>query len=181
MQGQHAKVIGISIKDRGAILPVGTWPTPPIGSTPRRHRWTTSSYYMSKLPAWAEEINRASPPKGRRAPPGTRSTAKPGDRPLCSMVAGEDDVRYCGSLEASPWGNEMIEEFAERAVVDEDMGQHMGNRRAGSQLLFERLRGPRRGSGLPGSARHFDPHRRLLASSWTSWISRLAPITWSMS
>ena len=41
------------------------------------------------------------------------------------MVAGTE-TRYCGSLEATPWGNEMIEEFAERAVAGEGLGQHAG-------------------------------------------------------
>ncbi len=35
-------------------------------------------------------------------------------------------MRFCGSLEATPWGNEMIEEFAERAVGDEMLGSHSG-------------------------------------------------------
>jgi len=41
------------------------------------------------------------------------------------MVAGTG-VRYCGSLEATPWGNEMIEEFAERAISNESLGRHAG-------------------------------------------------------
>src|SRR5208283_4258366 len=45
--------------------------------------------------------------------------------PFCTMVAGTE-VRFCGSLEATPWGNEMIEEFAERAVAGEKLGHHAG-------------------------------------------------------
>ena len=41
------------------------------------------------------------------------------------MVAGTD-VRFCGSLEATPWGNEMIEEFAEKAITGENLGHHSG-------------------------------------------------------
>jgi arylsulfatase A-like enzyme len=43
--------------------------------------------------------------------------------PLCTMVAGTE-VRFCGSIEATPWGNEMIEEAAERALEGEKLGQH---------------------------------------------------------
>ena len=45
--------------------------------------------------------------------------------PFCTMVAGTE-VRYCGGLEATPWGNDMIEEFAERAMDGEDLGRHAG-------------------------------------------------------
>ncbi len=45
--------------------------------------------------------------------------------PFCSMVAGAP-ARFCGGLEATPWGNEMIEEFAERAIAGENLGHHRG-------------------------------------------------------
>ena len=41
------------------------------------------------------------------------------------MVAG-GETRFCGGLEATPWGNEIIEEFAERAISNEQLGQHSG-------------------------------------------------------
>lgn len=41
------------------------------------------------------------------------------------MAAGSS-IRYCGGLEATPWGNEMIEQFAERAVAGENLGHHRG-------------------------------------------------------
>jgi arylsulfatase A-like enzyme len=46
-------------------------------------------------------------------------------KPFCSMVAGSE-IRFCGGLEATPWGNEMIEEFAERAIASEGLGRHSG-------------------------------------------------------
>jgi arylsulfatase A-like enzyme len=51
--------------------------------------------------------------------------AKPDAKPFCSMVAGSE-TRFCGAIEATPWGNEMIEEFAERALEGEKLGQHSG-------------------------------------------------------
>jgi arylsulfatase A-like enzyme len=44
--------------------------------------------------------------------------------PFCTMVNGVENVRFCGGIEATPWGNEMIEEFAEHAVTEEKLGQH---------------------------------------------------------
>src|SRR5262249_7910298 len=46
-------------------------------------------------------------------------------KPLCSMIRTEG-VRFCGAIEATPWGNEMIEEFAERALTAENLGRHRG-------------------------------------------------------
>jgi hypothetical protein len=45
--------------------------------------------------------------------------------PFCTMVAGAG-IRFCSGLEATPRGNEMIEEFAERAVSSENLGHHSG-------------------------------------------------------
>jgi len=39
------------------------------------------------------------------------------------MVNGTS-VPFCDSIEATPWGNEMIEEFAEAALVGEKLGHH---------------------------------------------------------
>ena len=44
-------------------------------------------------------------------------------KPFCTMVSGSD-VRFCGSIEASPWGNEMIEQLAEAALAGEQLGKH---------------------------------------------------------
>jgi hypothetical protein len=46
-------------------------------------------------------------------------------KPFCTMPVGPDS-RLCRNIEATPWGNEMIEEFAERAVVNEKLGSHSG-------------------------------------------------------
>ncbi len=52
-----SKVIGISLKDRGGILPAGHsanaayWFDNTVGS------WISSTYYMNELPAWVKEFN----------------------------------------------------------------------------------------------------------------------------
>lgn len=126
MQGQPVKVIGISIKDRGAILPSGHMADAAYWFDADSNRWTTSSYYMAELPAWVSEINSAKPHTRAVGASWLPLDAKPGDKPFCTMVAGVEGIRYCGSLEASPWGNELIEEFAERALAEERMGSHAG-------------------------------------------------------
>ncbi len=124
-QGQKVKVIGISIKDRAAILPAGHTADAAYWFDPDSNHWVTSSYYEQALPAWVEEINASKPQERATGASWMPLDAKPGDRPFCTMVRGQE-TRYCGSLEATPWGNEMIEEFAERALAAEKMGHHDG-------------------------------------------------------
>ncbi|HMD50665.1 MAG TPA: alkaline phosphatase family protein [Bryobacteraceae bacterium] len=126
MHGVESKIIGVSIKDRGAILPVGHMAEGAYWYDNDSNHWVTSTYYQAELPDWVQKLN------------GERVYQKylganwlpfdaPNDsaKPFCSMTAGSD-IRYCGGLEATPWGNEMIEQFAERAVMNEKLGSHSG-------------------------------------------------------
>ncbi len=126
MQGLESKVIGISIKDRSAILPAGHMADAAYWFDPDSNRWVTSSYYMGELPGWVADVNATRPEMRAFGAKWMALDAKPGDKPLCTMVAGETDTRFCGSLEASPWGNELIEELSEKALVEEKMGRHAG-------------------------------------------------------
>jgi predicted AlkP superfamily pyrophosphatase or phosphodiesterase len=121
-----SKVIGVSIKDRGAILLSGHMADGAYWYDPDSNHWVTSSYYRADLPPWVKSLNDEKTYQ-------RYATAKwlPVDaqdesaQPFCSMVRGTA-VRYCEKLEATPWANEMIEEFAERALVNEDLGHHAG-------------------------------------------------------
>jgi hypothetical protein len=54
---KRAKVIGISIKDRGAVLPAGHTPDGAYWYDSKSGRFITSSYYKIKLPEWVEKFN----------------------------------------------------------------------------------------------------------------------------
>jgi len=128
MTGQQSMVIGISIKDRAAILPVGHmadgayWFDDPSG------HWVTSSYYTAALPDWVAKVNAAKPAAAAVAGVWYPVEAKVGSaKPFCAMAAASSGgVPRCVSIEASPWGNEMIEDFAEHALAAEKLGQHTG-------------------------------------------------------
>lgn len=124
--GGESKTIGISIKDRSAILPVGHMADAAYWFDADSNQWTTSTYYMDALPKWVADVNETRPHTRALGESWFALDAKPGDRPLCSMVAGLEGTRFCGSLEASRWGNELIEELAERAVTEEKLGRHAG-------------------------------------------------------
>ena len=122
MSGQHTKTIGISIKDRGAILPAGHMADAAYWFENDTNTWVTSTYYRKDLPQWVADVN-ASHPAAKFL---TESWIPlEGGKPLCSLVKGTE-VRYCGSLEATPWGNELIEALAERAIAAEQLGKHDG-------------------------------------------------------
>jgi predicted AlkP superfamily pyrophosphatase or phosphodiesterase len=125
--GKNTKVISISIKDRSAILPGGHMADGAFWFDPDSSHWVSSNYYYAEnLPEWVRAINDQHPVRRyigwRWFPFGAPDES---GTPFCTMVAGTD-VRYCGSLEATPWGNEMIEEFAEAALEGEQLGRHSG-------------------------------------------------------
>lgn len=52
-----SKVIGIALKDRGAILPAGHSANGAYWYNAKTGDWISSSYYMNELPAWVKELN----------------------------------------------------------------------------------------------------------------------------
>jgi len=126
MSGQESKVIGVSIKDRSAILPAGHMADGAYWFDNKSGHWVTSTYYKDALPPWVEKFNATKPAAKATGADWLPFASKPGAKPFCNMDAVKGDVPKCRSLEASPWGNEMIEEFAEQALAAEKLGQHKG-------------------------------------------------------
>ena len=54
---KEAKVIGIALKDRGAILPAGHMADAAYWYDKESGKWITSSYYMDSLPPWVKNVN----------------------------------------------------------------------------------------------------------------------------
>src|SRR3989337_1338638 len=54
---KRAKVIGVSIKDRGAILPAGHMADAAYWYDSNSGKFVTSTYYMLKLPEWVVKFN----------------------------------------------------------------------------------------------------------------------------
>jgi hypothetical protein len=83
------KVVGVSLKDRSAILMAGPradgayWYEPGIG------RFITSSYYMKSLPPWLEAINARKAPDAYAANGWTKLLS---DESMYQKYAGEDSV-----------------------------------------------------------------------------------------
>jgi hypothetical protein len=60
-QGQ-AKVVGVSFKDRSAILPAGKRPNGAYWFSATVGAFVSSTYYFNEMPAWAQKFNRESRP-----------------------------------------------------------------------------------------------------------------------
>lgn len=125
MAGKSKKVIGISIKDRGAILPSGHMADAAYWFDSDTNHFVSSSYYMKELPQWVAKINEGGPIQKYLGVTWKAVDARPDDKPFCSMTAGTA-VRFCGGIDATPFGNELVEDFAEKAIQNEGLGTHEG-------------------------------------------------------
>lgn len=123
MQGRQAKIVGVSIKDRSAILPGGHMADGAYWYDDASNTWVTSTYYMQDLPQWVKDVNSTKAFEKYGKSDWLPIDAKPGAKPLCTMGASSDTPN-CGAIEATPWGNEMIEAFAEQAIAAEQLGHH---------------------------------------------------------
>lgn len=108
------KVIGIALKDRSAILPVGH--AADGAYFLRGGRIVTSTYYRPDLPAWVAEVNARQLPESYA---GKRWEFEGGVREYPSEI-GE---RLYGAVLSSPAGNELVLALATAALQHERLGQ----------------------------------------------------------
>src|SRR6185312_1153323 len=120
-----SKVIGISIKSRAAILPSGHRANGAFWLDDVTGNFITSSYYMDALPAWAIKFN-------DRKLPAAYINRKWEGFPKWDFHAPPGSSEPYAKLPASPWGNELIEQFAEQAIT----GEHLGHRNATDLLTI---------------------------------------------
>ena len=125
MAGRSRKVIGISAKDRASILPSGHMADAAYWFDNDSNHFVSSTYYMKELPAWVNKVNQDGPTRKYLGITWSPIDAKPGDKPFCTMTAGTE-LRFCGAIEATPFGNELLEDFAEKAIENEGLGTHEG-------------------------------------------------------
>lgn len=135
----RSKVIAVSGKDRGAILPAGRDGTAYMYMA-QTGRFASTTWYMQSHPAWVEAFNAARPADrffgarwepllpalayGRSAPDGAPWVAKGGALPK-TMGEGMDapGPLFYASLLASPFADALVLDFARAAVAGEALGQ----------------------------------------------------------
>lgn len=123
-RSSKSKAIGVSWKDRAAILAVGRSADAAYWFDIHTNHWVTGSYYRDKLPGWLEALNGEKPFDRYRNAVWRGLGAPETAKPFCS-VAAREGIPECW-LPGTPWSNEMLEELAERAIAGEALGSHSG-------------------------------------------------------
>ncbi len=114
------KVIGLSLKDRSSILPAGHMADAAYWYDAKTGDMVSSTYYFPSLPDWVQAFNK----RGfvdkyagvdwifdKSSPKGTFKMPAEGRGFIASAVYN------------SPYGNELLEEFAEETIRREKLGQ----------------------------------------------------------
>jgi predicted AlkP superfamily pyrophosphatase or phosphodiesterase len=120
------RVIGISMKDRAAILPAGRMADAAYWIDDTSGGFVSSTWYQQSLPFWVESFNAAKPAerflgKSWFAP----GAEQKGEKPFVVLPAAMGKP-YISAFETTPWSNDMLEDFAEQALQHEELGHHNG-------------------------------------------------------
>ncbi len=135
----RSKVIGISMKDRGAIFPAGKQPAGAYWFESSSGKFITSSYYRPELPNWVEKFNSEERPKAFVGQTWER-LLEPSkylwedDQLGEGMFAGEKSPVFPHAIAispkagyeniiSSPYGNALLADFAKAAIEGEQLGQ----------------------------------------------------------
>jgi predicted AlkP superfamily pyrophosphatase or phosphodiesterase len=142
----RAKVIGISVKDRSAILPAGRHANAAYWFSTSTGNMVSSTYYFKELPAWVSAFDAARPAdkyfgaKWERLLPENEYVKRAGpDSPPWETFTSNSDTNafphtitggakgpgtdFYWALDYSPFTNEMLVSFAQQAIVNEKLGQ----------------------------------------------------------
>lgn len=147
MTNQRSRVVGISLKDRSAILPAGHTADGAFWFDYGSGRFITSSFYATALPDWVAAYNerhraddllqqtwelrdaestyvnsRADDSPFEHPFVGKSSAVFPHDIPALVAQNGGEKARY-KILTISPWGNTLVRELAEEALRETDLGR----------------------------------------------------------
>jgi predicted AlkP superfamily pyrophosphatase or phosphodiesterase len=124
--GGTTKVIGISMKDRAAILPSGHMADAAYWVDNATGNVVSSSFYQQALPEWVQQFNAEKPAQaalGKTWYP-LGAEGKPGKAFM--LLPGTADKQYFSKWEMTPYANDMLESFAEQVLIQDQMGHHQG-------------------------------------------------------
>jgi len=141
---KRAKVIGISIKDRGAVLPAGHMADGAYWYDSKTGRFVTSTYYKTKLPEWVERFNQQNLPEryltrewNTLMPINQYVESGADDTPYESLIGGKERPTFpydmktlrkpndFSLLSTTPFGNDYLTEMAKATIDGEGMGSDL--------------------------------------------------------
>ena len=130
----RSKVVGVAIKDRGAILPAGH-----TGSAywydAGKGNWVTSTYYAKELPSWVNAYNSLKKADAYAAQPwntlydlSTYTQSEEDDQPYESTLSGETKAAFPHTfskreIATTPFGNTITLDIALEALKNEELGK----------------------------------------------------------
>ncbi len=132
----EARVLSVSRKDRGAILPIGTGKLPVFWYAQRSGKFTTSSYYADSLPSWVKAFNAEDHAGTRYAgrawepllplsnypEPDSVQAESAGQEPAFPHALPRDVELARNAIIGYPWMDQMTLDFAWAGVRAMDLG-----------------------------------------------------------
>jgi predicted AlkP superfamily pyrophosphatase or phosphodiesterase len=155
-QGQ-AKVFGISLKDRAAILPAGYSANGAYWIEPASGAFITSSYYMDSLPDWVTAFN-----SGDRAGQAAQEAGVP------------DTKEFYEAVGSTPAGDAYELDFARALITGEQLGSHPVTDMLVISLSANDLVGHQFGPDSPQARQMVDTLDQQL-DSFFSWLDKNVP------
>lgn len=139
---KRSKVVGISLKDRGAVLPAGHLPNGAYWYDSKTGKFITSTYYTTKLPSWVEQFNALNLPDKYLSqewktfyPIEQYVESGPDDSPYESKMVGKEKPTFPYNLKDlrakngnfdllvyTPFADDYLTEMAKAAIDGEKMG-----------------------------------------------------------
>lgn len=135
-----SKVVGLAMKDRGAIFPAGHFANASYWYDASSKKWITSNYYMNSLPSWVENFNNKNLPDSYLSkiwytmyPIETYTESTADDNNFESPYSGEKNpvfphnlsqLKYknVNLLRTCPFGNTFTKDFALDVIKFEEFG-----------------------------------------------------------
>ena len=140
-----SKVIGISIKDRGAILPAGRSANAAYWYDAANGDFISSNYYMNELPDWVKDFNKRNLPdsffklnwKLSLSADVYQQYCGNDEQPYERRPFGVDQKHFpytlssfagsnFGAIAVTPYGNDLLADLAKAAVINENLGKSKG-------------------------------------------------------
>ena len=124
--GGASKVIGISMKDRAAILPSGHMADAAYWIDSATGNVVSSTFYFPALPNWVQQFNAGKPAQSALGKTWYPVGAEGREGKAFLTLSSTPDKNYFATWETTPYANDMVESLAELAISNEQLGRHPG-------------------------------------------------------
>jgi predicted AlkP superfamily pyrophosphatase or phosphodiesterase len=141
---RKSKIIGVSVKDRGAVLPAGHMADAAYWYDSKSGTFVTSTYYMNVLPDWLNKFNSLKLPDQYLSkvwntffPIDQYTASGPDESPYEMKYEGKEKSTFPYDLKALrkmnneydllvhvPFGNDFLTDMAKATLEGEKLGQH---------------------------------------------------------